>query len=305
MKKIPSDLKKGDTIGIVAPAGFIPIEKIQSCIEILDSWGYSIKLGSTTHSQSNNYFSGSDEERISDLQEMLDDRNIKAILCARGGYGISRIIDRIDFDKFRKHPKWIIGYSDITLLHSHLYSNYKISSLHAPMASAFADGEINNPFIESIRFAIEGKKIHYKCLPHSYNKTGSTSGILIGGNLTLLTHMIGTSSDLNYKNKLLFIEDVGEYIYNVDRMFIQLKRSGKLEKLSGLLIGGFTEMKDTERPFGKKVYDILLEHLNEYEFPVAFGFPVSHTKENLTLKVGLDYELIVNEQSVELKEKLS
>ena len=146
---IPPFLQKGDTIGIVAPAGFMRVEKMQTCIETLESWGYNVQLGETTHSNSQNYFSGTDEERLNDLQQMLDDRNIKAILCARGGYGISRIIDRINFKKFKKHPKWIVGFSDITVLHSHIFSNYKVASLHAPMAAAFNDGEFNNPYILS------------------------------------------------------------------------------------------------------------------------------------------------------------
>src|SRR5579875_714778 len=239
--KIPPYLQKGDTIGIVAPAGFMPIEKMQTCIETLDAWGYNVELGATTHSLSQNYFSGTDEERLSDLQQMMDNKSINAILCARGGYGMSRIIDNLKFKKFKKHPKWIIGFSDITVLHSHLFSNYKIASLHAPMAAAFNDGEFNNPYIHSLKDAIEGKPSHYECAAHAYNKTGEAKGILVGGNLTLLAHLIGTDSDINTKNKILFLEDVGEYLYNIDRMLLQLKRNGKFKKLAGLIIGGFTE----------------------------------------------------------------
>jgi muramoyltetrapeptide carboxypeptidase len=288
---IPPYLQKGDTIGIVAPAGFMPIEKIQTCIETFDSWGYNVQLGETTHSSSQNYFSGTDEERLNDLQQMLDDRNIKAILCARGGYGTSRIIDRINFKKFRKHPKWIVGFSDITVLHSHIFSNYKIASLHAPMAAAFNDGEINNPYILSLKEALEGKPSHYECEPYAFNKAGEAKGQLIGGNLSLLAHLIGTKSDIKTKNKILFLEDVGEYLYNVDRLLLQLKRSGKFDKLAGLVVGGFTESKDTERPFGKSVYDIIYEQVGEYDFPICFDFPVSHAKENYALKVGAKYHL--------------
>jgi len=299
---IPPYLQKGDTIGIVAPAGFMPIEKIQTCIETLDAWGYNVQLGATTHSDSQNYFSGTDDERLNDLQQMLDDRKIKAILCARGGYGTSRIIDRINFKKFRKHPKWIIGFSDITVLHSHIFSNYKIASLHAPMAAAFNNGEFNSPFILSLKDALEGKPSHYECEPHAFNKAGETKGQLIGGNLSLIAHLIGTKSDIKTKNKILFLEDVGEYLYNVDRLMVQLNRSGKLDKLTGLIIGGFTDSKDTERPFGKSVYDIVYEHVNEFNFPVCFGFPVSHDKENYALKVGVKYQLQIQSDKVILWE---
>jgi muramoyltetrapeptide carboxypeptidase len=295
---IPPYLQKGDTIGIVAPAGFMPIEKMQTCIETLDSWGYNVQLGATTHSTSQNYFSGSDEERLNDLQQMLDDKNVKAVLCARGGYGVSRIIDRINFKKFRKNPKWVIGFSDITVLHSHIFSNYKIASLHAPMAAAFNDGEFNNPYILSLKDAIEGRPSHYECEPHAFNKPGEAKGQLIGGNLSLLAHLIGTRSDLKTKNRILFLEDVGEYLYNVDRLLLQLKRSGKLEKLAGLIIGGFTDSKDTERPFGKAVYDIIFEQVNEYDYPICFGFPVSHDKENYALKIGAKYQLKIQNDKV-------
>ena len=302
MIKIPPYLKKGDTIGIVAPAGYMPVEKMQTCIETLDSWGFTIRMGNTTHSQSQNYFSGTDDERLADIQQMLDDPKINAILCARGGYGISRIIDRINFKKFRKHPKWIIGFSDITVLHAHLFSNYKIPTLHAPMAAAFNDGEFSNPYIQSLKRALMGESGRYECSAHHFNKQGKSKGILVGGNLSLLAHLCGTQSEFNTKNKILFLEDVGEYLYNIDRMLIQMKRNGKLDKLAGLIIGGFTESKDTERPFGKDVYDIIYEHISEYNYPVCFNFPVSHEKENYALKIGVKYKLEIAEDKVILFE---
>jgi muramoyltetrapeptide carboxypeptidase len=299
---IPPYLKKGDTIGIVAPASFMPVEKMQTCVDTLDSWGYTVQLGETTHSNSQNYFSGTDDERLNDFQQMLDDKSIKAILCARGGYGTSRIIDRINFKKFKKHPKWIIGFSDITVLHSHIFSNYKIASLHAPMAAAFNEGEFTNPYVESLKNALEGNPSHYECPAHAFNNAGEKKGILVGGNLSLLCHLIGTDSDIKTKDKILFLEDVGEYLYNVDRMMLQLKRTGKLDKLAGLIIGGFTDNKDTERLFGKSVYDIIYEQVNKYDYPICFGFPVSHEKENYALKIGESYTLHVGE-SVSLIER--
>ena len=300
--KIPPYLQKGDTIGIVAPSGFMPIEKMQTCIETLDAWGYTVDMGGTTHSQSHTYFSGTDEERRNDLQQMLDNREVKAILCARGGYGLSRIIDDLDFRKFKKHPKWIIGFSDVTVLHAHLFSKYKIASLHAPMAAAFNDGEGENVYIESIKNALEGVPAHYSCAQHVFNKTGEAKGELVGGNLALLVHLIGSASNINTKNKILFIEDVGEYIYNVDRMLVQLKRSGKFDKLAGLIIGGFTEMKDTERPYGKTTLAVINEHVKDFKFPVCFNFPVSHDTENYALKIGVKYSLEVRADGVRLSE---
>jgi muramoyltetrapeptide carboxypeptidase len=299
---IPHYLKKGDTIAIVAPAGFMPIEKMQACIETLDDWGYNVVLGSTTHSNSENYFSGTDEERLGDLQQALDDKKVQAILCARGGYGLSRMVDKLNFKKFRKHPKWIIGFSDVTVLHAHLLNRYKTASLHAPMAAAFNDGEAGNPFVRSIRKAIEGEKAAYECPSHDFNKNGSAKGQLVGGNLCLLAHLVGSPSEIKTKDRILFLEDVGEYLYNIDRMLLQLKRAGKLDKLAGLIIGGFTDTKDTERPFGKTVEEIIYEHVKEYDYPICFGFPVSHEKENYALKIGVEYELEVTGEKTTLSE---
>lgn len=305
MITIPPYLKRGDTIGLVAPAGFMLPEKMQTCTETLEGWGYTVVFGATTQSASETYFSGTDAERLHDLQRLLDDKNIKAIFCVRGGYGTSRIIDDADFKLFRSHPKWIIGFSDITVLHSHLLSNYKIASLHAPMAAAFNNGEFNNRYIQSLKAALEGTPADYESRPHELNRNGKATGVLVGGNLALLAHLIGTPSDINTKNKILFLEDVGEYLYNIDRMMLQLARNGKLKKLAGLIIGGFTDLKDTERPYGKAVYDIIYDHVKKYNYPVCFNFPVSHEKENYALKIGVRYRLTVRDNGVELKEKAS
>lgn len=301
--KIPPYLKKGDTIGIVAPAGYMPVEKMQACIETLDDWGYTVEMGATTHSQSFSYFSGTDDERLADLQQMLDNKKLGAILCARGGYGTSRIIDRLSFKKFKKHPKWIVGFSDITVLHCHLMANYNVASLHAPMAAAFNYGEATNPCILSLKKALEGEPAVYETAGHEFNQSGQAEGELVGGNLALLAHLVGTDSDVRTKNKILFLEDVGEYLYNIDRMLLQLKRAGKLDKLEGLVIGGFTETKDTERPFGKSVYELIYDHVKEYDYPVCFNFPVSHEKENVALKIGGEYELEVSSEGTVLREK--
>ena len=300
--KFPPYLKKGDTICITCPAGYMAAEKAATCIATLQSWGYNVSAGKTLGSASQNYFSGTDEERCTELQAMLDDKSINAILFGRGGYGMSRIIDKLDFKKFKKNPKWLIGFSDITVIHTHLYSKYKIASLHAPMAAAFNDGENTNEYIFSLKNNLEGKKAKYKCAIHPFNKQGSATSKLIGGNLSLLTHVIGTASDFETKNCILFIEDIGEYLYNIDRMLLQLKRCGKLDKISGLIVGGFTDMKDTERPFGKTMDEIIKDAIAEYDFPVCFNFPVSHGKENFALKIGAEYNLLVKNKVVVLQE---
>ena len=302
MTKTPPYLKKGDTIAITCPAGYMPREKAETCIETIQQWGFEVMVGKTLGSKSKNYFSGNDETRLNELQAMLDDERIKAILCGRGGYGISRIIDQIDFTQFKKNPKWIIGFSDITLLHAHINRNFKIATLHAPMAAAFNNGENKNEFIDSLHKALVGKKAKYACKADPFNKLGEANGELIGGNLTLITHLIGTKSDINTKNKILFIEDIGELIYSTDRMLHQLKRSGKLTNLSGLIFGGFTDVKDTERPFGKKVKELIKDILQDYDYPVCFDFPVGHKKENYALKIGGDFQLKITNTKVLLSE---
>jgi muramoyltetrapeptide carboxypeptidase len=302
MTTLPAYLQKGDTIGITCPAGFMAAEKAQTCIDTLHEWGYNVMVGKTLGSHSPDYFSGTDEERTDELQAMLDDDSINAILCGRGGYGLGRIIDQLDFSLFRKKPKWIIGFSDITVLHEHIYSHYKIAGLHAPMAAAFNDGGANNEFIQSLKNAIEGKKARYECAVHEYNRRGEAVGELVGGNLTLVSHLVGTSSDIKTKGRILFLEDTGELLYKIDRMLYQLKRSGKLQKLAGLIIGGFSDMSDTERPFGKTVYEMVQDIVKTYDYPVCYNFPVSHNKENYALKVGVGYKLKVRKNKVTLEE---
>ncbi|HTI89729.1 MAG TPA: LD-carboxypeptidase [Puia sp.] len=299
---LPSYLQPNDTIALLCPAGYMPREKAITCIETLQSWGYRVNEGKTLGGPSENYFSGTDNQRLAELQQNLDDPGIKAILCGRGGYGLTRIIDRIDFSRFEKDPKWIIGYSDVTVLHAHIWANYKIATLHAPMASAFNDGEAGNEYIRSIRQAIAGQPAAYTCAGHPFNRPGTTRGRLIGGNLSLLAHLAGTVSDVKTKGKILFLEDVGEYRYNIDRMLYQLKRNGKFDQLAGLIIGGFTDTKDTTRPFGASVEEIIRDVVKEYDYPVCFGFPVSHERENYALKIGVRHTLEIGQERTLLQE---
>lgn len=302
MVKTPPYLSPGDTVGIVCPSGFMAAEKVQACIDALRSWGYLVKTGMTVGAPSADYFSATDADRLADLQEMLDDEKIRAIICARGGYGMTRIIDDIHFEKFIDHPKWIIGFSDITLLQTHILSNFNISCIHGPMAAAFEADDGKNEYVRSVRKALEGKKISYSVVPSPHNRKGEAIGELVGGNLAMLAHGIGTRSEIKTKGRILFLEDVGEYLYNVDRMLRQLQRAGKFERLAGLIVGAFTEMKDTQRPFGKSLPEIIGELVAGYDFPVCFDFPVGHQRENYALKTGVGYKLAVGRKKVTLAE---
>ena len=295
---VPPYLKKGDTVGIVCPSGFLPAKKVTDGIQILRSWGYQVRLGKTVGNQYH-YFSGTDEERLADLQQMLDDPNIHAILCGRGGYGLSRIIDRISFRRFTKHPKWIIGFSDITVLHAHLYQRVGVASLHAPMLAAFSKKDLSSVF--TLQKALAGKQQNHTCSPHAFNRVGTVSGPLIGGNLSLIAHLVGSRSALQTKGAILFLEDIGEYIYNIDRMLIQLKRNGIFNQLGGLVVGGFTDCKDTEIPFGSSAFEVIQHQIKEFDFPVCFDFPVSHDTANVALKHGMPYQLSITNKKVLLK----
>lgn len=290
----PAFLKPGNTIGIVCPAGYLPASSIQTCVAVLAQWGYRVMQGSTIGGNSSTYFSGTDQERLTDLQRMLDDPAVHAILCGRGGYGTGRIIEQLDFSKFIESPKWIIGYSDITVLHAHIHRHHQIVTLHAPMATAFNGEGWKSEYIQSLREALEGISSACSGPDHAFNRLGAVTAPLVGGNLALLAHLVGTSSDMDTEGKILFIEDIGEQLYNIDRMLYQYKRSGKLRSLAGLIVGGFTECKDTERPFGKTAYEIIQDAVAEYTYPVCYDFPVSHTERNVALKVGATYSLRVD-----------
>jgi muramoyltetrapeptide carboxypeptidase len=302
MIKIPPYLKKGDTIGLTCPAGYMELEKVQNCIHTLQNWGYEVMVGKTIGSKSKTYFSGTDEARRDEFQAMLDDKNIHAILCGRGGYGVSRIIDQLDFTLFKKNPKWVIGFSDTTVFLAHLHAQVKLASIHSPMASAFNDGGDKNIYVQSLQKALKGTKTSYTTAAHPLNKLGKVTGQLIGGNLALLAHLCGTKSAYKTTGKILFIEDIGEYIYNIDRMLLQLKRAGHLKNLAGLIVGGFTDIKDNPRPFGQSIHALILYHVAEYDYPVCFDFPVSHDTENLALKVGVEHQFSVTKKAVTLKE---
>jgi muramoyltetrapeptide carboxypeptidase len=293
---LPAYLKKGDTIGITCPAGFITPEEIIPAVNKLTEWGFKVSIGDTV-GKKDFTFGGTDEERLNDFQQMLNDKKIKAILCARGGYGTVRIIDKIDFKQFALHPKWIVGFSDVTVIHCHLSRNYGVASIHSKMCNSFPDDwslaeDVQKETIESIRKCLAGEKLNYPVIPNQKNKTGIATGVLTGGNLKTIESLAGSKSDLFTRNKILFVEDTGEYLYSIDRMFWNLKRSDKLSNLAGLIIGGFKIKKDDEgEAFGKTLEEIVLEKVTEYDFPVCFDFPVGHQKNNFALKCGARHKL--------------
>lgn len=292
--KTPPFIKPGDTIGIVCPAGYMEKNKITNCVSTLKKWGYKVQVGKTVGGKSKNYFSGTDEERLDDFQSMLDNKKINAIIFGRGGYGTTRILDDINFEQFKRFPKWIVGFSDITVLHGYLQHSLKFSSIHGPMCGAFNQSPRENRFTLSLKDTLEGKPTMYVSTFHPLNNPGKVKAPIVGGNLCLLTHGIGTNAEIDTKGKILFIEDVGEQLYNIDRMMLQMKRSGKLDQLKGLIVGGFTDCKDTERPFGKNANEIIFDHIKEYDFPTCFGFPISHEKENVAIQLGMKYMLEIS-----------
>jgi muramoyltetrapeptide carboxypeptidase len=289
----PNYLNHGDCIGIVAPARKISQAELAPAIAILESWGLKVKLGKNIY-LSNNQFSGTDAQRCSDFQAMLDDTEVKAIISARGGYGAVRIIDELDFTHFKKQPKWIIGYSDITVFHSHVHMHYNTETLHAVMPINFNKDAESLGLLKKTLF---GDDISYTIDAHPLNKKGESTGMIIGGNLSLLYALASTPSDINTDGKILFLEDLDEYLYHIDRMMMQLKRSGKLAKLKGLLIGGFSEMKDNTIPFGKTAEEIITDALKDYNYPVCFGFPAGHSDKNYPLYLGRNIALSVKEKT--------
>jgi muramoyltetrapeptide carboxypeptidase len=295
----PAYIEKGDKVAIVAPAGKIDKQKVDNAVKGLEKWGLEPVVGKNVFKTSNQY-SATDRQRLSDFQKMLDDDDIRAIICARGGYGSIRIIDKIDFTKFRKNPKWIVGFSDITVLHSHIHSNLGIETIHGTMTGGFDAGGKSSLSTESLRTALFGEKLFYDLKPHPLSKKGKARGLLTGGNLAILTSLIGSKSDIDTDGKILFIEDVGEYLYRLDRMMWTMKRAGKLENPAGLIVGGMTDMKDNETSFGKTAYEIIKEAVKGRRYPVCFGFPAGYQDDNSALILGREIEMKVDGNGVRI-----
>lgn len=303
---VPPKLVPGDLVALTSPAGHVPLEAIQSMVQTLRRWGLTVRIGATL-GQREGTFGGSDAARAADLQQFMDDPDIKAIYCARGGYGCVRIVDQLDLQGLRRHPKWVIGFSDITVLHSHLHQQLGLATLHAPMAAAYTSGSTNAATaaaLDSIRQALLGEPLDYALPPHPRNREGEAVGRLVGGNLRTLETLAGSASALHCEGRILFLEDVNEALYSVDRMFWHLQRSGALARLVGLVVGGFS-LKPTSAdslPFSLDLYDIVSEKTADYDYPVCFDFPVGHQPDNLALKCGVVHRLSVNRHSCRLTE---
>ncbi|WP_103866531.1 LD-carboxypeptidase [Aquimarina sp. I32.4] len=293
----PSFIKEGDKVAIVSTARKVSVKEIQEAVLMLEKWKLVPVLGSTIGKELHQ-FAGSDQERVLDFQKMLDDKEIKAIWCARGGYGTVRIIDHIDFSNLLKNPKWIVGYSDITVLHSEIH-NLGVCSLHAPLAIDIHKG--TKVSMTSLRDILFGKEVEYSISSSKKNILGECQGKLVGGNLSMLYSLCGSKSSLDTSGKILCIEDLDEYLYHIDRMLQNLKRNGFFDNLSGLIVGGMTKMHDNNIPFGKKPKKIILDIVKEYGFPVVFNFPMGHIEDNHALIMGAEASLRVDADQITLK----
>ncbi len=286
----PPFLKPGDKVAIVATARKVSAQEMAYALETLTKWGLQPVLGKNIYAVENQ-FAGSNKERAEDLQWAIDDESIKAVFIARGGYGTIRIMDDVDCNHLKSNPKWIVGFSDVTVLHSHIHKFCEVATIHAVMPINF---DKNTEAIETLRKCLFGEKVKYEFPAEKLNRIGAGKGLLVGGNLSLLYALSATPEDFNTDGKILFLEDLDEYLYHIDRMMLNLKRSGKLSKLAGLIIGGFTEMKDNPIPFGKTAEEIILDLVKEYHYPVCFGFPAGHVERNLALYFGKEVKLSVN-----------
>jgi muramoyltetrapeptide carboxypeptidase len=296
LSKTPPFLKPNATIGITCPSGYVSAERVAYALTVLEKWGFQTKVGKTVGNEFH-YFSGDDTTRAADLQAMLDDPKIDAILMGRGGYGLSRIIDQIDFTTFIQHPKWICGFSDITVLHSHIHAQFGIPTIHSVMCGAFKPETEEEDYILSLHKSLTGEALSYEIAPSDYNRMGEVEAVVVGGNLAMLAHLTGSASEIDTDGKILFIEDIGEHLYHIDRMMLNLKRSGQLSKLKGLLVGSFTDIEDTDRPFGQSLEQIISDKVKEYEFPVAFNFACGHDEVNNTLVLGMPHRLLVEQDA--------
>lgn len=297
--KIPPSIKPGDKIRIVSPAGKVKEEHVLPAVEWLQNQGYKVELGKHVFAK-HFQFAGTDKQRLDDLQTALDDPETVAIICSRGGYGTVRIISQIDFTEFVANPKWLAGFSDITILHTCM-NNLGVATIHGAMPRYFFDEKGNqNENLNTLMKLLTGETVEYSVKTEQAGKPGKASGELVGGNLSIISSLQGTKYEIDTAGKILFLEDIDEFLYHTDRMIHQLKLSGKLDNLAGLILGDFTDMKDNESPFGKSVHEIVQDAVEEFSYPVCFGFPAGHDKKNLALAFGKTWELEVLEQSVTL-----
>lgn len=292
----PLYLNPGDCVAIAAPARKISQQELAPAVQLLQSWGLEVVIPEHLFDEENQ-FAGSDDTRAALMQHLLDAPDIRAIFCARGGYGTVRIIDRLDFSNFAESPKWLVGYSDITVLHSHIHRHLGIETLHATMPINISDKELRHPSpaVATMRRQLFGESLEYACPAHKLNRTGKATGLLVGGNLSMLYSLCGSESDIDTAGKILFIEDLDEYLYHIDRMMMNLKRCGHLAHLAGLVVGQMSDMHDNSIPFGRTAEEIVRDAVAEYGYPVCFNFPAGHNgTENLALKLGHPTRLTVS-----------
>lgn len=298
--KIPDFLKKGDKVAIVCPASYIKTN-IDVALQVLSDWGLEVLVGESVHAQ-HHQFAGDDSLRARDLQKALDDPSVKAIFAGRGGYGTVRIIDALNFTKFKKNPKWLIGFSDITVLHSHIHNRLAVATIHGQMPKSFDDS--SKEALASLKSALFGKKMDFSyASTETLNREGEGQGPLIGGNLAILQSILSSPSDGKYDGKVLFIEDVGESLYNIDRMLWTLKRAKKLDKLQGLIVGGFTSLRDSDPAFGQRFQEVIADKVKDLNFPVAFDYPAGHIDDNRSLLFGKTVQLKVGKNKISLSYK--
>ena len=291
----PDYLKAGDTVAIVAPSGILKArtDEIELAKKLLKQWNLNVVIGKHVFNQAN-HFAGTDDERCEDFQNAMDDPTISAIWCARGGYGTVRILDKLDYTQFRKHPKWLIGYSDITALHNQMH-NEGFESIHAMMCvSLDEDAEGLQDTIDTFKNTIFGHSLSYELEGSSYNKLGASSGQLVGGNLTMLHTMLGSDTSIDTSGKILFFEEIGEYAYHIDRMLQSLKRAGYFDNCKGVIVGDITKVRKNTTPWGKPVEQLILDALEEYNFPIAFNMPAGHEKDNRAMILGRTINLKVD-----------
>ncbi|UII27865.1 LD-carboxypeptidase [Fulvivirga maritima] len=293
----PPLLQEGDKIGIVSPSRMILPEQISQALTVFQEWGLEVVLSEQLYA-SEGYFAGTDEVRRAELQSFLDNPELKAVLCARGGYGMTRIIDGIDFSGVKKYPKWLVGFSDITAMHVALNNN-NIESIHGVMPAQFGyEGVMES--ISSLKNILFEGRVDYSVPMSGGSRQGTANAEVIGGNLSLLADSLGTATEVQTKGKILLIEEIDEYLYKIDRMLTQLRRAGKFDELAGVIVGDFSGMKDTSIPFGKNIKDLIWSHFESYSYPLCFDFPAGHEPYNLAIPFGHSLSFIVNEDEVRL-----